>query len=313
MRVVLDLTSLQPEATGVDRYMKQLVLHLGKIDPEHQYKIFVTYEDRHLFDGMLPRNFTTVPLCLRPRLVRAFFQQIALPVAALRWGADVVHSPVFITPLRRGEQRHVLTVHDMTFFSLPRYHIPLHRNVLYQSAVRWSIRRSHLVIAPSHATRERILELMPGLPACRVRVIPFGVGNEFSARPPEKVREAASRLGLPSRYILYVGTIEPRKNLKLLVESYRRLAGGNFSEHLVLAGRLGWGYAALLKQLDTHELRGRVHLLGYVARFSSCVSTSVSNDCKREVNAAPRSQIFREPMSRKAGSWARRSASLTSS
>ncbi|HSA79039.1 MAG TPA: hypothetical protein VLG72_09300, partial [Nitrospirota bacterium] len=119
MRIAIDLTALLPEPSGVDNYLMQLVLNLGRIDYDNQYKIFVNYEDRNLLMGALPRNFTVVPWCLRPRPIRLLFQQLVLPVAAMRWGADIVHSPSFIKPLYRGNIHHVVTIHDMTFFSLP--------------------------------------------------------------------------------------------------------------------------------------------------------------------------------------------------
>ena len=267
MRIAIDLTSLLPQPTGVDNYLKQLVLHLCKVDHENQYLILINYEDRHVFQGMLPHNFTRVALCLRPRPVRLLFQQIALPVAAIGWNADVVHSPSFIMPLYRGGQRHVVTIHDMTFFSLPQCHITLRRSSFYKRAVLSSIRRAHMVIAPSYATKQHILDVIPDLAPDHIRVIPQGIGEEFRVYPQAEVRRELSRLCLPSLYILYVGTIEPRKNLQRLVESYRTLViREGLSEHLVLAGRLGWGYGALMQQLDCPELRGKVHLLGYVTQ-----------------------------------------------
>jgi glycosyltransferase involved in cell wall biosynthesis len=267
MRIAIDLTALLPEASGVDNYLTQLVLHLGRVDHDNQYKVFVNYEDRNLFTGVLPRNFTVVPFCLRPRPIRLLFQQLALPVAAMRWGADVVHSPSFIKPLFRGKARHVVTVHDMTFFSLPDCHTSLRRSFLYKRAVLDSIRRADLVIVPSCATLRHIARVMPEFSLDCARVIPQGVGDEFHVYPPEEVRESIRRLQLPSSYILYVGTIEPRKNLPRLVESYRRLvANDKIAEHLVLVGRLGWNYEDLFSQLDAPELRGRVHMMGYVSQ-----------------------------------------------
>jgi glycosyltransferase involved in cell wall biosynthesis len=267
MRIAIDLTALLPEPTGVDNYLTQLVLHLGRVDHDNHYEVFVNHEDRNLFRGVLPRNFTVVPLCLRPRPIRLLFQQFALPVEAIRWGADVVHSPSFIMPLYRGKPRHVVTVHDMTFFSLPEHHISLRRSFLYKRAVLESIRRADLVIVPSGATLQHIARVMPEFSLDRTRVIPLGVGDEFHLYPPQEVRKAVRRLQLPSPYVLYVGTIEPRKNLPRLVESYRRLiAKDKITEHLVLVGRLGWNYKDLLAQLDTPELRGRTHLMGYVSQ-----------------------------------------------
>jgi glycosyltransferase involved in cell wall biosynthesis len=193
------------------------------------------------------------------------FQQIVLPIAARQWQAQVVHSPSFIMPLWRGTQRHLLTVHDMTFFSLPAYHIPLRRSLLYQRAAIESIRRADLITVPSCATRQAMCRIVPDIPPDRIRVIAAGVGAEFRIYPPAQIQQAVRRLELPAAYILYVGTIEPRKNLPRLVESYRRLlVQEGIAEHLVLAGRLGWGYKALLQQLNSSVLRDRVHLVGYV-------------------------------------------------
>ncbi len=123
MRVAIDLTALLPEATGVDIYLKHLVLYLGQLDHNNRYTLFVNYEDRHLFDDLLPHNFAVVPLCLRSRSVRLLFQQVMLPVAARAWGIEVLHSPSFLMPFYRGRPRHLLTVYDMTFFSLPQYQL----------------------------------------------------------------------------------------------------------------------------------------------------------------------------------------------
>lgn len=265
MRVAIDLTALLPHATGVDNYLIRLVTHLGRVDHDNHYTIFLNYEDRRLFKGLLPDNFTVVPACLRPRPVRLLFQQVGLPAAARGFGVEILHSPAFLMPLYRGRQRHVLTVYDVTFFTHPDCHIPLRRSRLYRHALLRSIRSADLVTVPSRFTQQGILDLTPGIRPERIRVIAPGVGEEFRPRAADDVRGAIKRLGLPARYILYVGTIEPRKNLGRLVESYRQLiAEREIAEHLVLAGRLGWGYDDFLAQIDAPALRGRVHLLGYI-------------------------------------------------
>lgn len=267
MRIAIDLTALLPEATGVDNYLKNLVLNLGRVDERNRYRIFVNYEDRHVFQNRLPGNFSVLPLSVRPRGARLFFQQAILPFLSTVWGADVVHSPSFIMPVYQGRARHVLTVHDMTSFSLPACHIPLRRSALYRRLVRESIRRAELVLVPSHFTAQAICDLVPRLPTGRIRVIRYGIGEEFRPSRSETVQEVVTRLRLPQPYVLYVGTVEPRKNLKRLIESYRRLiASGEFPEHLVLAGRLGWGYKDLLALINAPELRGRIRVTGYIAQ-----------------------------------------------
>jgi alpha-1,3-rhamnosyl/mannosyltransferase len=267
IHVAIDLTALLPEATGVDNYLMRLVMHLSRIDQTNQYTLFVNYEDLDLFRSWPTPNFTIIPCCLRPRPVRLASQQIALPLGARLFGAEVIHSPSFIMPLYRGKQRHLLTIHDMTSFSLPECHIPLRRSALYRRAILTSIRRAHLVTVPSQFTRQAILEFMPDIPPQRIRVISAGVGEEFHLQAANDVQRARSRLRLGFPYILYVGTIEPRKNLQRLLESYKRLiAKGDIREDLVLAGRLGWDYDAILAQANSPALRGRVHLPGYISQ-----------------------------------------------
>jgi glycosyltransferase involved in cell wall biosynthesis len=262
--VAIDLTALLPDATGVDTYLTSLVTHLGRVDGTRRYTVFVNYQDRHLFDGRLPSNFTVVPACARPRPARLLFQQLALPAAAAWRGVDVVHSPAFLMPLYRGAQRHVLTVYDLSFFTHPECHIPLRRSRSYLWALITSLRRADLVTVPSQFTRQQILDLVPGVPADRIRVVPPGIGEEFRPQSMHTLPNN-SYPSLPSPFILFVGTIEPRKNLERLVESYRRLVTrSRVQEHLVLAGRLGWGYDELLERIAAPELKGRVHLIGYV-------------------------------------------------
>src|SRR5215510_14582710 len=123
MNVAIDLTALLPEATGVDNYLVRLVVHLSRIDHANHYTLFINYADLGQFRGRLPSNFAIIPCAIRPRPVRLLFQQLGLPVAARLLGVEVIHSPSFIMPFHKGGQRHLLTIYDMTSFSLPECHI----------------------------------------------------------------------------------------------------------------------------------------------------------------------------------------------
>jgi glycosyltransferase involved in cell wall biosynthesis len=217
MRIGIDLTALLPEATGVDVSLKGLVAALAAVDRENRYTVFVNYEDRHIFAGMLPENFSVTPLSMRPRAVRLAFQQALLPTLSTLGRFDVVHSPSFIMPLVRGRPRHLLTVHDMTSFSLPDYHIPLRRSGMYRGAVLASIRRADLVTVPSQFVAADLRARVPGIRPDRVRVVPWGIGEEFRPRPEAATRTSLKRLLLPSQYILFVGALQPRKNLEGLL------------------------------------------------------------------------------------------------
>lgn len=266
LRIGVDLTAILPVATGVDTYLEELVLALGRVDRENRYTLFVNLEDRLRFRGVLPSSFRVAPFCLRPRPVRLLFQQVGLPALAFAAGLDVVHSPSFIMPLARGRQRHLLTVYDMTFFSRPECHEPLRRSRLYRWAILASLRRAHLVTVPSEATRRAVRAFLPEAAYRRVRLVPPGVDRSFAPAPAAEVSRVRQCHDLRGPYVLYLGTLEPRKNLVRLVEAFARLARAGRPEDLVLAGRPGWGPEPLEAAIEASGVAHRVHRLGYVDR-----------------------------------------------
>lgn len=266
LRVGIDLTARLPVATGVDTFLEQLVVALGKADRTSRYTIWVNVEDRRFFDGRLPDNFVVAPRCLRPRPVRLLFQQLLMPALALASRLDVVHSPSFIMPLLRGPQRHLVTVYDMTSFSRPECHEPLRRSRLYRWAILTSLRRADLVCVPSRATRAAVLHFAPDVDPAHLRVVPPGIGSVFSPRGSDEVASVRRRYRLERPYVLYLGTLDPRKNLDRLVQAFSRLVTRtDRPEDLVLAGDQGWNAAPLDAAIERGGAAERVRRLGYVA------------------------------------------------
>ena len=265
MHIAIDLTALLPTTTGVDRFLVEFVLGLGEINSENRYTVFVNRADVAKFRGRLPANFRLRAWTPRSRIARLLFQQLVSPLICAICRVDVLHSPSFLMPLMRGRQRHLLSVHDMTFFSMPQVHTKLRGSAQFRAAVARSIRRADRIVVPAQAVCNDLLALLPDVSAEKVYVTPYGVHERFSPAEADEVSAQVRRLGLPEAYLLYLGTIEPRKNLEPLLDAYSMLVREErASEHLVLAGRLGWNVDSLLRRLDSHELRGRVHLLGYV-------------------------------------------------
>lgn len=271
LRIAIDLTSLIAKPAGVDRYITGMVSSLVKFHPEHEYFLFINVEDRARITGLLSAvdnsrpKVHVLPLSRYERPARLFLQQVLLPSIVQARRIDVVHSPAFIMPWFRGRAGHMLTVHDMTSFLLPEFHPQSRRGRFYEAAVRGSVRRADLVSVPSSAVRNDMLRLVPGISSHRVRAIPCGVDDVFTPRTSGEVAPALKRLGVEWPYILYLGTLDPRKNLPRLVESYARLVERGRAEHLVLAGQYGWSVSELLDRVGRPSIRDRVHMLGYVA------------------------------------------------
>jgi glycosyltransferase involved in cell wall biosynthesis len=265
IRIGIDLTARLPLVTGVDTYLERLVVALGEVDHHNRYTVWVNLEDRAFFHGRLPGNFGVAARCLRPRPIRLLFQQLGIPALALVGGFDVVHSPSFITPMIRGRERHLLTVYDMTFFSRPECHEPLRRSAPYRWAIANSLVRADMVSVPSCATRDAVVRFVPAVDPGKLKVVPPGIDDVFTPRPADEIRAVKDRLGITGPYVLYLGTLEPRKNLTRLVRAFARLAKTEGSdEQLVLAGVLGWDHGPLLDAISGCGVGDRVRRTGYV-------------------------------------------------
>lgn len=270
-RIAIDLTALLPNVSGVDRYMLAMVSSLPSLELEHKYVLFINVEDRERIQSLLsglshgPSRFGLIAATRRSRVMRLIWQQSILPLAVKAMNIDIVHSPSFLMPMARGGAGHILTVHDMTSFLLPTYHPWYRRGRTYEWAVRNSIRRADLVSVPSTATRDDVLRAVPEKDPGDVRVIPCGLSAAFTPRSHADCAPVLARLGLHRPYILYVGTLDPRKNLARLIDAYVEICQrGSVREHLVIAGQPGWRGGISWENVPP-ALRERVHEIGYVA------------------------------------------------
>lgn len=264
MRIALDLTPLQRPVTGCDRYMLELLGALAGLGTDDAWTVFVNRDDADRLPHPLPPTFRVVALPFRGRPARLVFQQTVLPLWLARLGVDVLHSPSFFVPLAPTRVRHVLTVHDLTFFTAPALHNRLRRSVPFRAGVRASMRRADRIVVPSHAVAHALREVVPSIAADAVRVVPHGVAARFVPWTPEARAATLARLGLVRPYLLHVGTVEPRKNVDVLLDAWERLHAAGRDVDLVLAGRLGWNVAMLERRLAAARATGRVHHLGYV-------------------------------------------------
>ncbi len=177
-------------------------------------------------------------------------------------GAELFHATEHLLPPLRDIPT-VLTVHDLIFERLPEHHKPMNRLYL-RAAMPLYCRRADAIIAISECTRADLVALY-GVDPQRVTVIPEAAAPHFRQPPLEHVAEARRRYGLPDRYALTVGTIEPRKNLPALLEACGPLLEEGDLSALVIVGSRGWLTEGFDRALAAYPLRDRVILPGYVA------------------------------------------------
>jgi glycosyltransferase involved in cell wall biosynthesis len=237
MRVALDATPLLGQRSGVGNYVRGLVDGLAELD-DGPAVLLTLFSVRGAVPGPLPARTRPAPRRAPARLLRRAWSRWAWPPAELLTGrVDVFHGTNFVVPpLARAAG--VVTVHDLAYL---RYRETVTGDAAqYAELVPAALRRGASVIAVSHAMADE-LSAEYGLADERITVAHHGVDPSWSqARPPSPGDRA--RLGLPDEYLLFMGNLEPRKNLGTLVRAHGAARRADSTvPPLVLVGPAGWG------------------------------------------------------------------------
>ena len=251
MKVVVNAQLLHTgsnyRGAGVSNYCRSLLTALAAEAGGHQLMAFVNDRDFSCPQGRpgVELRYTRWPAAAPlPRIV---WEQTALPAALWTDQADLVHGLVNTLPLVTKSPG-VVTVHDLSFVRLPE-RFPLHKRLYLSNLCRASVNRAKRVIAVSKQTASDVRTEF-GVDSRRVEVVYNGVGGQFRPLPAAEVDGFRERMRLPARFLLYVGTLEPRKNLPHLLRSFaawRAASATGRDVGLVLAGARGWHYQEIFR------------------------------------------------------------------
>ena len=239
MRVLLDATAVPADRGGVGRYLDELIPALVRQGAD----LVVAVQPRDVaVVGELAAGAEVVeaPAPAGRRAVRLAWEQAGLPRLARRVRADVLHSPHYTMPAASPVPV-VVTLHDATFFSHPEVHTGT-KGRFFRTATRMAVRRAAALVVPSLATQEEVRRFT-GAPADRFHVAHPGVDRTVfhPVEDAERQRVAASLGVLDGRYVGFLGTLEPRKNVPALIRAWVAVCGDRPEPPpLVLAGGPGW-------------------------------------------------------------------------
>jgi glycosyltransferase involved in cell wall biosynthesis len=246
---------------GISHYVEQTLLELGKIDRGNRYTVYTTRGLNGAALG-LPPNFRVVPSRLptiNPR-VRIPWEQLLAPILLRQSGAHLFHGVHSVVPFASPVPS-VVTVHDLAFIRFSQTFRAYNRAYL-DLATRLSVRRAARVLVVSEHTKREVMGLL-GVPEERVVVTPNAARAHFRPPDPGRLEAFRARKGLPERFVLYVGTLEPRKNLPTLLEAYAEVARRH-DVPLIVGGGKGWLYDAVFQRLEELGLREQVRFVGYI-------------------------------------------------
>jgi len=275
MRIGLDGMPLAQPRTGVGAYTFELARALAVAAPQDEFELIspLPFEETVSHD-MRPANLDLIHS--QPNLFERRWWTIGLPSYIKRNPLTLFHGTNYEVPLRERCPA-VVTIHDLSLL--------LHFSTHEARAVRRArlllprmARKARLIITPSELIKNEVCEHLKIQPE-KVFAIPLAPRSSFKPMTPAETLVARKRLEIEDQFLLFVGTIEPRKNLSTLVHALEEvLRTTDLRPQLVVAGKVGWKSEELLLQLDRSPARERIKLIGFVsdedlrALYSACAA-----------------------------------------
>jgi glycosyltransferase involved in cell wall biosynthesis len=245
---------------GIHRFIHHLLSELPAAAPQYRYVTFLNEAQMASPAPAMQMRYTRWPT--QKPIARIAWEQTALPLATYTERLDLLHALAFARPLV-SRCPIVLTIYDMSFVRMPERFPSFQRRYL-QLITQYSARHADAITVISRSTMNDVVQFC-GIPPERVRVVYCGVDEQFRPLDRGEIEGFREAKGLPERFILYLGTLEPRKNVAQLVQAYAALPS-NSRPKLIIAGAKGWGYDDVYAAAEQSGAAGDIIFAGYVAQ-----------------------------------------------
>lgn len=261
MRIGIDAYDVNVERKAwAKTYVTNLLLNLAKIDTDNDYLLYLPRPLRKDFP-IRQENFKYRILC-SPKLW-TIWTQVRIPLDLMFQKPDILFLPSHSLP-RYHPCKTVVTIHDLAFLTFPAYFKAKDR-IIQRKITSYAIKNADRIIAVSHSTKRDIIKYYH-VNSEKITVIYHG-GGEIR-RPisdSDKIEEVRQKYNLPTRYILYLGVLQPRKNLARLIKAFDSLLKDQkIAQGLVIAGKKGWLYQDIFDTVKRLKLQDKVSFTGYI-------------------------------------------------
>lgn len=260
MKILTDVRLLaRGGVSGIEEYTRNLLSALLAMDEENEHSFFYNGFRKHPLSSQLPlANSKVIDWHLPNRIFDFSTRFLSWPKVGKISGADLIFSPHF-NFLEKGDTPRVITFHDLSFLHHPYFFSWKQRAWHWLQNCRLQARRAEKIIAVSEFTRSDLVNTL-GVPAEKIEIIYSGISEDF------KIIDRFQPL-IAEPFILYLGTIEPRKNIIALIRAFNLVkADSNFKNFkLILAGRKGWLYDNILREAHRSPYRTDIVFWGSVS------------------------------------------------
>lgn len=245
MKIGVDTQTTLGQKTGFGFYVNNLIKNLGEIDNKNQYYFFKPKKESDL---STPERF--------------IWDQFKIPVHAREKKVDILHQASFSAPVLYSGKT-VVTVHDL-IARLFGKDIPFYSRMFFGAWMPFSYRFADRIIAISEHTKKDIVKILKVDPK-KITVIPLAAGKEFHpVKNKAKIKMVKRKYHTGEKYLLHVGTLNPRKNLEFLIKVFNNVLEKCPDYNLVITGKKGWYYEGLFKLVKKLGLKEKVIFTGYV-------------------------------------------------
>jgi glycosyltransferase involved in cell wall biosynthesis len=263
MNIAINGLFLSLKNTGGGRYLTDLVAGLQPFGRDIKYFLFTNNNINR--NKIVSSPFVETIDCgwmIRFRPSRILWENLILPEVIKKRKIDLLHAAGFTLP-GRISCKSVITIFDMTFFTMPQLHLAS-KVAYFQKMIPVALKKADKIIAISKQTKNDIINIF-GVAQDKIRVIYIGAGKEFRViSDKDAVEGIKQKYGLPKKYILFVGTIEPRKNIKGLIHAYEVLKKKGYEHKLVIVGKRGWHYSDIFEAVRRLKLNSDIIFTDYV-------------------------------------------------
>jgi len=257
MKVGVISAQLNQQLTGIGNYTHSLIKELNKLDTNEDFLFLINHQNNTFFtnDGIIVDNPFPIlkTYAWYPYLIRKL----------RKYKLDIIHNPSQVPTFFKSKQKYILTLHDISPFLTPKEH--RHGRVLvYKLLTPRTLKTADKIITVSNSTKNDLINYF-NIPEEKIRVILLAADEKFKPLSNKEIREAKQKYTLNFPFILYVGTLEPRKNIPSLVKAFYKLKKKNLRYKLVITGKKGWKYKEIFETIDKLNLQNDVVFTGYVA------------------------------------------------
>lgn len=263
-KVAINGLIMDQRKAGIGNYTFQLLQAMMKMSVPFFIDVYIQQHMKSFFADTDCMRFIAVP-DFKGSQDRIWYEQWIMPSFYNKNGYEVVHFVDYLMPLGKVNSKKVVTLHDVSFYKKPEY-FTLGSRLMKQFFTMLSVRKADRIICVSQNTRKDIQEKFPFIKKERLKVIYLAAANQHKLDLSQgEERRILQECGISGAYLLYVGTLEPRKNVETLIRAFQLLIQDRTIPHnLILCGKKGWKYEGIFKLLQAPDLMDRVRVIGYM-------------------------------------------------